>query len=265
MSYESLKKKLKTCNSVIEDAGKKLGSFPEGHLKVIIAHYKNGDEYQYYCRKGSATNGRYLGKDEMKIARQLAQKEYCERVLKAAKREKAVIERFLKASDGKALVEAYTGMNEGKRRLVEPYVLTDEEYARRWQARKYTGGHFDGEDSPNYTKRGEKVRSKSEQIIADRLFDAGIPYRYEFPLEYEGNRQIFTDFTVLNKRTRGVYRWEHFGRMDEPQYRKNFFWKMSMYAQHGWYLGINLIFTFEDRDNPLDTRYLDRLVGKYFV
>ena len=101
--------------------------------------------------------------------------------------------------------------------------------------------------------------------IADRLFDAGIPYRYEYPFEYEGNRHIYTDFTVLNKRTRNVYRWEHFGRMDEPQYRKTFFWKMSLYAQHGYFQGLNIIYTFEDKENPLDTRYLDRIIGRYFL
>ena len=264
MAYEFLKKKLQTCNSVIEDAGKKLQGFPEGSLKVILVHYKNGDAYQYYKRTGTESNCCYLGKDEMKIARQLAQKEYCERVLKAAEKEKAVIERFLKASDGKALVEAYTRMNEGKRLLVEPYVLPDDEFAKRWQAKKYTGGNFSEDESSCYTKRGERVRSKSEQIIADRLFDAGIPYRYEYPLEYEGNKHIYTDFTVLNKRTRTAYRWEHFGKMDDPQYRRIFFWKVSMYAQLGFIQGVNLIFTFEDRDNPLDTRYLDRLIRKFF-
>lgn len=264
MAYEFLKKKLQTCNSVIEDAGKKLQGFPEGSLKVILVHYKNGDAYQYYKRTGTESNCCYLGKDEMKIARQLAQKEYCERVLKAAEKEKAVIERFLKASDGKALVEAYTRMNEGKSLLVEPYVLPDDEFAKRWQAKKYTGGNFSEDESSCYTKRGERVRSKSEQIIADRLFDAGIPYRYEYPLEYEGNKHIYTDFTVLNKRTRTAYRWEHFGKMDDPQYRRIFFWKVSMYAQLGFIQGVNLIFTFEDRDNPLDTRYLDRLIRKFF-
>lgn len=266
MAYEFLKKRLKFCNSVIEDARKKLSGFPEGVLKAVLVHNKNGDTHQYFCRmKSSEPYGRYMAKDEMKIARQLAQKEYCLRALKAVEREKALLERFLKGCDAKGLVEAYTGMNEGKRILVEPYVLPDEEYARRWQAKKYTGGNFGEDDSSCYTKRGERVRSKSEQIIADRLFDAGIPYRYEYPFEYEGNRHIYTDFTVLNKRTRNVYRWEHFGRMDEPQYRKTFFWKMSLYVQHGYFQGLNIIYTFEDKENPLDTRYLDRLIGRYFL
>lgn len=264
MAYEYLKKRLKTCRSVIEDARKKISGFPEGTLKVARVRYRKGEAFQYYCRMNSEASGRYLSKDEMMLVRQLAQKEYCRKILRVAERERTLLERFLKASDANALVEAYTQMNEGKRILVEPYVLPDDEYARRWQAKKYTGGNFSEDDSPCYTKRGEKVRSKSEQIIADRLFDAGIPYRYEYPLEYEGNKHIYTDFTVLNKRTRVVYRWEHFGRMDDPQYRKTFFWKLSMYSQLGFIQGVNLIFTFEDRDNPLDTRYLDRLIGKFF-
>ena len=151
-------------------------------------------------------------------------------------RSKGLIEAFLKKHDD-LVFKVYTDMKEGKRILVEPYVLTDDEFARRWQEKKYTGGKFEEDDPAYYTKRGDRVRSKSEQIIADRLFDAGVPYRYEYPFVYdsfEGKKQIFTDFTALNRRTRTAYRWEHFGRMDDPKYRKTFFWKQSVYSQNKW-------------------------------
>ena len=178
-----------------------------------------------------------------------------------------MLSRFLEHSDENALLKVYSDMNEGKRILVEPYVLTDDEFARRWQEKKYFGGKFEEDDPAYYTKRGDRVRSKSEQIIADRLFDAGVPYRYEYPFVYEsieGKKQIFTDFTALNKRTRTVYRWEHFGRMDDPKYRKTFFWKQFIYSQNNCIPGVGIIFTFEDNENPLDTRYVDKLIDKYF-
>ena len=266
MFYDTVRKRLVFLDSMIAEVKGRIGLLPKGGLKSSVVHNgKDGDSYQYYIRENkSDPSGRYLAKKDIGIARKLAQREYYEKVLAVAVKERMRIERFLKASDGKALVEAYTRMNEGKRLLVEPYVLPDDEFAKRWQAKKYTGGNFSEDESSCYTKRGERVRSKSEQIIADRLFDAGIPYRYEYPLEYEGNKHIYTDFTVLNKRTRTAYRWEHFGKMDDPQYRRIFFWKVSMYAQLGFIQGVNLIFTFEDRDNPLDTRYLDRLIRKFF-
>ena len=266
MLYDSLRKKMDYYDSVVADIKKRLPEFPNGYLKVSPAKNKCGKNYQYYVRDNkSDPSGRYLPKGERAFAKQLAQKEYCGQILKTAEKEKKRIVRFLKDSDENALLNAYLKMNPGKRILVEPYVIPDDEYAEKWQELKYTGGLFDEDDSVYYTKRGDRVRSKSEQMIADRLFDAHIPYRYEFPLVYDGTKHIFTDFTVLNKRTRVTYRWEHFGKMDDPKYRKTFFWKQSVYSQLGYTQGLNLVFTFEDNDNPLDMRVVDRLIKRLFL
>ena len=259
--------RLQLCNKIIAKEGNARNSCPIGRVKAVLVHNKENDVYRYYARDNSSDpTGRYLKKDELDLARRLAQKEYSERVFKAAETEKVLIESFLKKHDD-LILKAYTGMTAGKRILVEPYVLTDEEFARRWQEKKYTGGKFEEDDPAYYTKRGDRVRSKSEQIIADRLFDAGVPYRYEYPFVYEsfeGKKQVFTDFTALNKRTRTVYRWEHFGRMDDPKYRKTFFWKQFIYSQNNCIPGVGIIFTFEDNENPLDTRYVDRIIETYF-
>lgn len=238
---------------------------PDGCLKAIHVRFKDKESFQYYQRTNSTdTTGRYLGRTEKELVKQLAQKEYCVRILKAAKNEKKTIERLCEEFKNDSLLEAYTGMKAGKRTLVEPFVLTDEEYSRRWQAKAFTGGKFEENDSVFYTKRGERVRSKSELIIADRLYDAGIPYRYEYPLKYDEMHSILTDFTVLNVRTRLMIRWEHFGKMDDPKYRKTFFWKQSIYMQCGYVQGINYVCTFEDNENPLDVRVVDKLIEKLF-
>lgn len=269
MIYESLRKRVKYLDSLISGIKKLVQKQPEGYLKSSLVHKKDGCYFQYYVRqKKSDPSGRYLAKAELSLAKKLAQKEYNEKALKVAERERNRISKFLEHFDENALLKVYTEMNEGKRILVEPYVLPDEEYARRWLAKQYEGGKFEEGDSEYYTKRGDRVRSKSEQIIADRLFDAGIPYRYEYPFIYdspEGKKQIFTDFTILNKRTRTIYRWEHFGRMDDPKYRRTFFWKQSVYSRNKCIPGVGIIFTFEDNDNPLDTRYVDKLIETYLL
>lgn len=268
MLYEMLRKRLSYLDSAIAFFTKKAKEVPNGILKAEWYQNKDGGYFQYFWRERKANGAiRYLKKEEIGFARQLAQKEYYEKALKVAEREKALLDRFLDHSDENALLKVYTEMSEGKRILVEPYVLTDDEFARRWQAKPFTGGRFGDDDPVYYTKRGDRVRSKSEQIIADRLFDAGVPYRYEYPFVYEsieGKKQIFTDFTALNKRTRSVYRWEHFGRMDDPKYRRTFFWKQSIYSQNDCIPGVGIIFTFEDNDNPLDARYVDKIIEKYF-
>ena len=266
MNSNPLMKRIKLCKSIIESERKKNQNCPKGYVKATLVHNNGSDVFQYYLRENSSDpTGRYLKRSEADLARKLAQKEYCERVLKAAEKEKALIEEFLKRYDADLILKAYTEMKPGKRILVEPYVYPDDEYASKWQAKQFTCGSFGEGDPVYYTKRGDRVRSKSEQIIADRLFDAGIPYRYEFPFLYEGTKRIFTDFTVLNVKTRKEVRWEHFGKMDDPRYRKTFFWKQSLYAQYGLIPGEDIIFTFEDDENPLDSRYLDRLIKSFFL
>ena len=265
MIIEELKKRLALCEKIIKDAEAKITKYPQGKLRTYVVHRKSGDSFQYCHREdNNKPFGRYLTKSEASLAKKLAQKEYCERILRAAKKEKKIIEGICENFSKDNLLQAYTEMREGKRILVEPYVLPDEEFARRWQAKEYEGGKFDDGDSAYYTKRGDRVRSKSEQIIADRLYDANIPYRYEFPLEYDFGRYIYTDFSVLNSRTRIMYRWEHFGRMDDEKYRKTFFWKQSVYMQKGYIPGVNYICTFEDNENPLDVRIVDKYIEKYF-
>lgn len=72
------------------------------------------------------------------------------------------------------------------------------------------------------TEQGDLVRSKSEVIIANILYQhrKDILYKYERPLEVMSDgkeRNIYPDFTILNIHTGKVTYWEHAGRMDVPE------------------------------------------------
>ena len=67
------------------------------------------------------------------------------------------------------------------------------------------------------TLKGDRVRSKSEQIIADRLFINNIPYKYEYPIEINGII-YHTDFRILRMSDRKELFYEHFGKMGDEQY-----------------------------------------------
>ena len=265
MITDDLKKRLEYDVQLMQEIRGKIKKLPDGLLKVDTKFGSKGVIFDYHMRKKGEKTGVYLKRNQDKLVKELAQKEYLSKMLRTLEHEIHVLKRFLSEFDAEALKKVYAEMKAGKKELVVPYQYPDDEYSYFWQAKNYEGGKFSENDPEIYTKKGERVRSKSEQIISDRLYDAGIPYRYEFPFVYEGNKVIHTDFTVLRKSTRDVFRWEHFGKMDDPKYRKTFFWKQSLYAQHGYVPGINIIYTFEDKDNPLDTRFLDRLIKKFFL
>lgn len=117
-----------------------------------------------------------------------------------------------------------------------------------------------------YTIKGERVRSKSEKIIADELYRNGIPYKYEMPMELEGWKKkvlIYPDFTVLNKRTGKKWIIEHLGMMDKPAYYENAMQKVSTYEKNGILLGDRLIVLHETSGTPLNTVVLKKYIEKY--
>ena len=67
------------------------------------------------------------------------------------------------------LYECYSDMTAGKKLLVKPTYISDEEYAKKWKEEIYHTKGIDENMPEIITNNGEKVRSKSEKIIADTL------------------------------------------------------------------------------------------------
>ena len=111
------------------------------------------------------------------------------------------------------------------------------------------------------------VRSKSEVIIADRFYKAGIPYRYEqlLLLDKKTMLRYYPDFTILNKRTRKIIYWEHLGKLGDQDYCAENLNKLEDYARHGIIQGKNLILTYECDGKPLSTTMLDILIKEYLL
>lgn len=113
------------------------------------------------------------------------------------------------------------------------------------------------------TINGERVRSKSEQLIADRLYFNGIPYIYEFPLII-GDMTFHPDFTILRMSDRRVLYYEHLGRMDDPGYSNKNTRRINIYSNNGIIMGDNLFISMETSLHPLDIRTVDRLIKTNF-
>ena len=114
------------------------------------------------------------------------------------------------------------------------------------------------------TEKGEKVRSKSEKIIADKLYMMGIPYRYEYPLILNDNIMVYPDFTILKMPERKEVYLEHFGMMDDINYVDTALFKMNSYEKNGIYLGVNLFITYETGRKPLNTKDLNEMLRLLF-
>lgn len=102
---------------------------------------------------------------------------------------------------------------------------------------------------------GMKFRSKSEAFIAELLHHAKIPFLYEEEIiltdENGEKHKYLPDFTIILPDGSHIL-WEHFGRMDLPDYRRKNFNKLAVYHYNGIYPPKNLIITMDSPNGGID-------------
>ena len=254
---EQLLRRKEELESIRTEKRKALAAAPPGCLRISTG----GGRTQYYHRKEkSERTGTYIPRHDLKTAMALAQKEYDRKVLELAEREEKAISRFLVQLPEQTAEEVYPALSGERQKLVLPIWEPDEQYAARWRREEYVPNPHDKVWTDFVTDRGERVRSKSELIIANQLERRGIPYRYECPVYLEGPGTVYPDFTVLNVRFRRELLWEHLGMMDDPEYVEKAVRKQSAYLRNGYIPGRNLILTAETRATPLSVADLNLLI-----
>ena len=255
-----LNARYKRLNNLSDSIEKKLLILPEG--KIRIQHRKNSD-YYYYVDKESNDNGMTVSAANTPFVRELAQRAYLQKVLRAAKDEQKLIEQFLRRFPNPSVEEVYKTLPEPRRKLITPVVLSDEEYIEQWLNRPYAPKGFNPGDPYYETLNGERVRSKSEAMIADHLKAKNIPYKYECPLII-GNKTFHPDFTILRVSDRTELYYEHLGKMGDPDYAARNIDKLNKYTLNGYVQGDRLFTTMESAGCPFDIRTLDRLIDSKF-
>lgn len=240
---------------------RKMPYAPEGHLRVSKS---NGCPQYYYIEKKGDTKGTYINNENWELAVKLVRKKYYRDVIKACEKETALLNELIELYNDSVMEDIYYSMNADRCKLISPLWLSDDEYAKKWLEQEYDRKGFRPEDPEHYTDKSERVRSKSEVMIANRLAAKGFPRIYELPLAING-KTIHPDFTVLNPRTREIFIWEHLGRMDDPQYIKDAIDRLIEYKKAGYYIGVNLIITFETSKHPLNNKEIDAMIDRYLV
>ena len=120
------------------------------------------------------------------------------------------------------------------------------------------------------SERGELVQSKSEVVIADKLFARHIDYAYEQPLTLPDGRVRYPDFTISDAAAGVTYYWEHLGMLDNPVYRARWERKRAAYLAAGIHPlsegggpGGTLIET-RDEHGAIDSAAIAQLIANLF-
>lgn len=245
-----------------EEKEKALINVPAGTLRFC----SSGGRTQYYHRTDPKdVTGVYIREEDIQIARQLAQKDYDRKVLSAVDQELKAIGKYLVNYPLSDAEQIYEKLRKERQKLIMPIRESDEHYIQAWENVTYQGKEFPENMPELFTAKGERVRSKSEIIIADTLSREGVPYRYECPVHLNGIGLVFPDFTVLNLKLRKEMYWEHLGMMDDPDYVETAIQKISSYEQNGIFQGDQLILTYETKLHPLNQKQIGRIIQHYLL
>ena len=264
--YRLLKEKLEERRKMLEELIRSKERSLKKAREGMLRYNKRGNSFYYYLRtEPDDHTGRYIRKKDIKVAEALAQRDYDEMVLRVSREEVKQISRLLDIYESMCAEECADALSEGRRRLIMPINETDEEYAARWSAEEYERMPIDPGMPELYTAKKERVRSKSEVIIADTLNRLGIPYRYECRLFLPGIGSVHPDFTALNVHLRKVLYWEHLGMMDDERYANQAVRKIDGYIKSGYFPGDGLILSFETGMQPLNVAQIERLAERFLL
>lgn len=253
---------IKELEELSETIKKDISKSRKGAIRCNI----KGNKIQYYEGK------KYLRLSEEKHIKEIVNHDYEEKLIvlaedkiKHLKRLKMMLEYDYEKPDN-----LYDGLHPGRQKYVEPLLISKTKYVMGWENTEYDRWPISDDDvRGNFvTIKGERVRSKSEKIIADEFTRYGIPYRYEYPLKLVDNGRTVIkrpDFLVLNKRTLGEYVVEHLGMLDNSNYFANNIEKISLYEKNNYLLGKNLLIFHETSFNAIDTQIIGNYIEEYLL
>ena len=259
---EYLKNQLIEIKKNLAKADRKLKAYDKEPVGFVSSSKSNGC-IQYYFKERSDEDYKYVGSHPEKRMLEIVQYRYYKTVQKRLIKQKKAIEHFIRDYKENDVLDVYEKMSDARKRLVKPVVMPNEVFIADWYS-EYEGNkntHF--VEGIYETEKGEKVRSKSEKIIADMLYKNGIPYQYECEVFLDDYQSVYPDFTILNVRTRQTILWEHLGLASNGEYASKNLAKINLYEKNEYELGNNLIITIESEATPLDVKMVEKKIMEY--
>lgn len=259
LTGKQISERISILKKIIASKEKALLSAPEGWLKIQV----RGDKSYYYVGSRDTPGRKYLKKDQIAIARKLAQKSYDRSILESARNELNALEMLLKKYPDVHAEDIFDLLSDARKTLVTPITSPKEIIIKKWLEKPYMPKPFSDGYPELYTENGDRVRSKSEILIANLLYKKGYPYKYECPYKLSDGKVIYPDFTIFDVTGNREIYLEHLGMMDDSTYSENAAGRISLYEKDGIYPGDRLILTYETRRHPLNIKDVEKKLEYY--
>lgn len=226
---------------------------------------KSNHNIQYYSIDLSNNKKTYISKSNTTLIQELIQKDYEKVLLQNAEQELNAINAYEKLRPKQKIEDVFYYLHEARKIYISPITNSETTYINTWINQTQDNNLTFAEDLPVIrTKNNLRVRSKSELIIAETLDYFKIPYKYEYAHTIR-NKIFYPDFTILDIYNHREIIWEHLGLIDDYQYMNNAFAKIEEYEKEGFYLGDNLIITWENKRNPFNSKKAANTIQHYIL
>lgn len=238
----------------INELRKQLPKLPDGQLLMRL----NGKYAKWYLKGKRKT--KYIPHSKLNMARQLAEKSLLQQRINCLETENMAIERCLEMMLPRETKESRMIASEHFKRLLN----TEEQDPHQSWSLNYERNQKYPEGLIHKSASGNILRSKSEVLIDLALYQHNIPYRYEAALNLD-DITLWPDFTIMHPITEKILYWEHFGMVDDEEYVNICMKKQKLYIANGIIPNVNLIMTFETKDNPLTAEQVERVIANYLL
>ena len=255
MLIKLIQKEITNTEKMLETIARFEKNAPLGHLKTRRVKGKMYFGQQFFDKETNRWKSIHINKKMLPLAQSLAQKLYYSKVKDFLHHNLKMLTRMQRSYHPQRLEEEYNLLPEEIQMLIVPLQETVKTRIQKWNAEIYEPNSAMPEHLRYETEQGELVRSKSEMIIANLLYQHRdtILYKYERPLPIvnKGKRIIIhPDFTIL----------EHAGMMDGSTYANDFVWKVNTYMKNDLLPGRDVLFTYESQMYPLELKVLKKTI-----
>lgn len=258
-----IENKIAARRSEIKNIRRMLAADPNSSVKVRVRK----SSLEIYVRRPDASGTlceEYIGKRNPQAVAKYAGIFYGKKLLPILESELDLLLRFKKEYHPQDKYEVYNTLPDQIREIIDPLVYDFTIAAKSWEVESGQQNDYPFEEGSCYlTRKGERVRSRAELIIADILTELELPYKYEAAYYFENGRHCYPDFTILSPRDCKEYYLEYFGLMSDPDYAQNALEKIRRYSTSAD--AERFIYIFESSVVSLDTKAVKNLISRYFL
>lgn len=236
------------------------------HRGYTLRRHRVKDKWYYYKVKEGEKTLQYLGDENNSEVQAIQRIVFCKaaiqeinKALKEIENVEKVCNLFSPLKVAESLPRVYRGT-----KVSEEAVFKEEglKWRAEMEARKALAPVYKPEKLAHYAIDGAGVRSKSEVLIYNYLFERGYIFVYELPIDTPKGRLV-PDFTIYNVVTGEVIFWEHMGMIYDEEYYSNQYDKIVKYASIGYTPGVNLIITVDDINGKIDMQQIVRALSAF--